>query len=169
MLNMMIPEITPMDDERLPGFHTVAMGGQPVMIWGVTEGHLVLGSDGDSVMMCLDTARGEHQSVRANEELMSRLIVPEGEFSSISYTDQRDLGQDISGILGAISMAGMMVPMMIPDPTGQKLAAKALGIVGKLSPVAAELDFFISTSSYTTFDGKAWVTHQVTHYLPYDM
>ena len=37
MLNMMIPEITPMDDERLPGFHTVAMGGQPVMIWGVTE------------------------------------------------------------------------------------------------------------------------------------
>ena len=169
MIKMIIPEITPLEDERLPGFYSVAMGGQPAMIWGVTDGHLVLGSNDDSVMLCLETARGEHQSVRANEELMSRLIVPEGEFNSISYTDQRDLGQDISGILGAISMMGMMVPAMIPDPTGQKLAAKALGIVGKLSPVAAELDFFISTSSYTTFDGEAWVTHQVTHYLPYDM
>jgi len=169
MLNMVIPELTPLEDERLPGFQTVWMGGQPAMIWGVAEGHLVLGSGADAVSTSLATARGEHQSVRQNEALMKRLMLPEGKFRSISYTDRSNLGQEVAGALGGVSMMGMMLPAMIPDPKGQKLATKALTIVGKLAPVAAELDFFVGTASYTAFDGQGWVTHEVTHYKPYDM
>jgi hypothetical protein len=167
MMRMMVPKSSPLEDERLPGFQKVMVGGQP-LVWGVADGHLILGAGADSVALCLETAAGNHPNVRENEELMSRMAKFEGNVSAISFEDKRNLGKDTSALLGMAAMSGMMLPMMIPDPTMQKIAGKALGIVGKLSPVAAELDFYISTSSCTTFDGKSWLTRDVTYYLPYE-
>jgi hypothetical protein len=38
-------------------------------------------------------------------------------------------------------------------------------MIGKLVPVAQEIDFFKSASTCTAFDGRVWRTRQVTHYF----
>ena len=34
-----------------------------------------------------------------------------------------------------------------------------------MGPVVGKIDFFDSSSSYTTFDGRSWSTSSVTHYV----
>ena len=38
-------------------------------------------------------------------------------------------------------------------------------MVAKLSPVVRKIDFYKSTAAYTTFDGRAWHTRTITHYM----
>jgi hypothetical protein len=33
-------------------------------------------------------------------------------------------------------------------------------------PVVSKINFYQSTATCTTFDGKAWYTRSVTHYVP---
>ena len=70
----------------------------------------------------------------------------------------------VSMALGMMTMSGMILPMVIPDEDARKVVGKIIGIIGKLAPVAAKIDFYKSTVAYMTFDGKAWHARQVTHY-----
>jgi hypothetical protein len=114
--------------------------------------------------MCLETATGKHPNIRTNDRVMSEALLPEGPFSSVAFTDKRDFGQGLSMGLSMMTMLGMVVPMVIPDENARKVAGKIIGIMGKLAPVAAKINFYKSSASYTTFDGKAWHTREVTHY-----
>ena len=42
-----------------------------------------------------------------------------------------------------------------------------LSLAGKLAPVAAEFDFWLSTSSITRLDGDRWITKHVVNYKEY--
>lgn len=163
MLAMYVPRTAPLTHEKLEGFQTVSFAMQP-LVWGVADGHLIFSNSADSVALCLETAGGEHPSIRKNAQVMSEALLPKGEFSSVTFTDEREFGQQLSMILGMVSMMGMGIPMVIPDPDLQQAVAKIVGIVGKLSPVAAKIDFYKSSASYTTFDGQAWHEREVTHY-----
>ena len=38
-------------------------------------------------------------------------------------------------------------------------------MIGKLVPAAQKIDFYKSSASYTTFDGKVWYTKKQTSYV----
>ena len=64
-------------------------------------------------------------------------------------------------------MAGLgshPIGSQIPDPDARKTIGKLFMLGGKLAPVAERIDFFESSSSSTTFDGRAWRSRSVTHY-----
>ena len=54
--------------------------------------------------------------------------------------------------------------MMIPEPQIRKILGKVLGMAAKLGPVLAKIDFYKSSGSCTTFDGKSWYARTVTNY-----
>jgi len=163
MLGMYAPRTSPLTHEKLEGFYNLAFAMQP-MVWGVADGYLIFGTSADAVALCLETAAGDHPNIRSNKQVMAEALLPEGKFASVSFTDKRGLGQQLSVVLGMVSMAGMGIPMLIPDPDIRQAVVKVVGIVGKLSPVVAKINFYKSTAAYTTFDGKAWHTREVTHY-----
>ncbi|MEE9293445.1 MAG: hypothetical protein V3W34_00565, partial [Phycisphaerae bacterium] len=166
MLAMMSVRTSPSEDQRLEGFQNVylMMSPEPA-VWGVTDGHLVFATSADAAAACLETARGAHPSIRENDRLMSEAIVPDGSFASVSLTDQRRLGQELAMAIGMVSGIAGMATMAIPDPEIQQVVSKIAAMLGKLSPVANRIDFYKSSASHTTFDGRAWHTRKVTHYV----
>ncbi len=157
---------SPTEHAQLEEFENLQflMSPQPV-VWGVTDGHLVFGTSADAVALCLETARGEHPNIRENARVMNEAIVPDGAFTSVALTDQRALGDQLAAGIGVVSMVGGMATMAIPDPQIRPVIAKITGMLAKLAPVARKIDFFKSTASCTTFDGHAWHTRAVTHYI----
>ena len=55
--------------------------------------------------------------------------------------------------------------MAIPEPKARTVLMQLASMVAKLAPAAQEIDFYKSAASCTSFDGRAWRTHQVTHYF----
>jgi len=165
-LAMLAVRTSPVEHAQLAGFQNlhVGMSPQPV-VWGVTAGYIVFGSSADAVAACLATARGDHPSLRSNARAMSEAIVPDGPFASVSLTDQRGLGEEVATGLGVASMVYGMLGTFIPDPRVRPLLAKISGMLSKLVPVARKIDFYKSSASHTTFDGKVWRSRGVTHYV----
>ena len=68
--------------------------------------------------------------------------------------------------MGSIfAMAGMF-GSFIPDKPETRPAKAMIGILGRLSPAVAQIDFLSSSATVCTFDGQAWTTTQVTNYKP---
>jgi len=153
----------PLNSEKLDGFERLYFGMQPAL-WGVADGYLIIGTTESDIVKCLATARGEHPGIRKNARVMSELIAPEGPFTSVSLTDYRNIGQELSGVIGIFSMMFGGLAMAAPDPDARAAIAKGATIVGKLSPVVAKIDFYKSVASVSTFDGKAWRVKMATHY-----
>jgi tetratricopeptide (TPR) repeat protein len=154
------------EDERLEGFESLqfTMSPQPV-VWGVADGYLIAGASADAVALCLETAKGKHPGIRENERVMTEAIMPTGQFTSVSLTDQRRLGEELATGIGMISMISGMATMAIPDPEVRPIITKIAGMFAKLTPVVRKIDFYKSTATHTTFDGQAWHTRMVTHYV----
>jgi len=166
MLAMMSVRKSPVQHEKLQGFENLFIGMSPEpVVWGVAGGHLIFADKADAVALCLDTAAGAHPNVRKNARVMAEAIVPDGAFTSVSLTDQRALGQQVAAALGMVSMFSGMASMGIPDPDAKKVIGKIAGLLMKLTPVVTKIDFYKSVASHTTFDGKAWHMHMVTHYV----
>jgi tetratricopeptide (TPR) repeat protein len=166
MMGMLALRVTPCTHERLSGFHEIAIGMMPQpAVCGVTDGYLIFASSADSALLCLDTASGKHPSIRENTQVMSELLAPKGSFTSLSFVDQRNLGNEIAQFLGIFSMVGGMMTMAIPEPEVQQVVAKVAGIISKLAPAAQKIDFYKSTSTYATYDGQKWQMHSVTNYF----
>jgi len=166
-LAMLQLNVVPTSHPELQGFHDVSLPMMPVpMVCGVRDGWMMMGSTQEALLLALHTAQGEHESVRANEVLMAKALVPKGAAQAVSFTDQRGTAKQIAMALSSIPMFGGMMAAQIPDPEAQKVVAQLLRIVGKLGPIVAKIDFYDSTASLGSFDGKAWRTHSVTHYVP---
>ncbi|MCK4341538.1 MAG: tetratricopeptide repeat protein [Phycisphaerae bacterium] len=166
MLAMLSIRTSPVQHERLEGFEHLHFGMSPEpMVWGVAEGHLIFGTSDDVVALCLATADGAHAGIRENQRAMSEAIVPAGPFTSVTLTDQRKLGEELAMGIGMVSMVSGMMTMAIPDPEIRPVISKIAGMLAKLTPVVRKIDFYKSTANHTTFDGQAWHTHMVTHYV----
>jgi hypothetical protein len=165
MMAMVAIQSSPSTHEKLPGFHNVTFGMQPQPgTLGVANGYAIFGTSADAVALCLATAAGEHPSIKKNAQVMGEALVPDGPFRSMSFTDKRDLGKNISEILGAVGMMGGMAVMAIPDPQVQQALNKVLQMIMKVGPVARKIDFYKSSTSVATFDGKVWRTRGATNY-----
>ncbi len=166
MLAMLAIRTSPVQNDRLEGFHYMFMGMNPQpILWGVTDGQLILASSAEAIITCLDTAKGQHPGLRDNARIMKEAIIPDKAFISVSLTDQRNLGQELAAVIGAVSMMSGMMSMAIPDPEVRPVIGKIAGMLGKLTPVVTKIDFYKSIASCSTFDGQAWHTRMVTHYL----
>lgn len=165
MLAMINVRMKPTAGDDLAGFTDVAFGPmpQPAAI-GVRDGWLMIGSSADAVRLVLATAAGEHDDVRKNAAVMEKAIVPDGPVSAVSFTDHGDAAENAAAVTGAISMAGGMMTMAIPDEAARTSLLKVLEILNELAPVLEEIDFYDKSASSTTFDGAAWRTRSVTHY-----
>jgi len=162
---MMGVRSTPANREALPGFHNIYFGMMPQpIVCGVIDNNLVIATSADAVEMCLATARGEHPNVRENKTVMAEMIHTKHPAQLVSFTDQRNVGNEIAQMLGMVGMFGGMAGMAIPDPQAQKMLTSVLKIVAKLGPVAQKIDFFKSTSASVVFDGKMWRKRSVTNY-----
>jgi|GEM_PF-1888084 len=156
----------PATHEMLEGFENLQFMVSPQpLVWGVSDGYLIVGSSADAIALCLETGRGNHPNIRQNSRAMAEAVVPAGEFAGVSLTDQRALGEEIAAGIGIASMVGGMASMAIPDPEIKPLIGKIAGILGKLTPVAQKIDFIKSTASCTTFDGRIFRTEMKTHYV----
>ncbi len=166
MLAMLMVNRMPTLNDDLEGFENLrfAMVPQPI-VWGVADGHLIFGSSAEAVLLCLDTAQGQHPGIRDNARVMTEALVPDGPFSAVSLTDLRELGNELAQGIGMVSMMGGMMGAFIPDPQVQPIIMKVSGMLAKLTPVVNKIDFFKSTASRTTFDGRAWRTSSATHYF----
>jgi tetratricopeptide (TPR) repeat protein len=169
MLGMLAIRTEPTENEDLAGFHDVSLMMMPKpAVCGVRDGWIMLASSEDAALLCLSTAAGDHPNVRQNARVMAEALVPNGPVTTISLTDHRGTAEEISGVLAGMSMAGGMASAMIPEPEAQKIIGRVFGIVAKLAPVAAKIDFYKSSANYCQFDGKKYHTRSVTHYLQPD-
>lgn len=166
-LAMLNVRTAPVEDERLTGFQNIyfAMSPKPIAVWGVADGHLILGKSPHAVALCLATAKGDHPNVRKSPRVMEEAILPTGPFTSVSLTGQRGTGDEMATLLGSISMGLGMAGGMVKDPEVRPLLAKIAGILGELTPVVRKLDFYKSVAAHKEFDGKTWRCRSVTHYV----
>ncbi len=92
---------------------------------------------------------------------------PEGAVTSISFTDESKMAEELQAGIGALSMAmGMlgMFPAAEAPPEVQGLITSLPPILAKLGPVAGKLDFYKSSAAYESFDGQTWHSHTVQNY-----
>ncbi|MEJ2189224.1 MAG: hypothetical protein P8Y93_07355 [Acidobacteriota bacterium] len=165
MLGMLSIRRAPVLNERLKGFETLSVGMSPQpVVWGTADGHLVFASSPEAVITCLDTAAGDHAGVHKNPRVTSEWIAPKGPFTTVSLSDQRELGEGLAKMLGMVAMGVNMAGMQAQDPRARSAITSLSGILTKLAPVARKIDFIESTAALKTFDGTGWSIHQVTHF-----
>lgn len=142
------------------------MGGLSPVV-GCAEGHLIIGSSSKAVSTCLKTASGQHPNITKSKQFTAEAMVPKGEnVMSISFTDERNFAEEVQGAIAGLSMGLGFVAMGAQEmpPPMQAIVRAVPPILAKLAPVAGKLNFYQSSSSYTTFDGKAWRTRSVQNY-----
>jgi len=163
---MLAVRTSPVQHEHLEGFQNLhfTMSPEPV-VWGVADGYLIFGTSADGVALCLETAKGAHPNIRENARVMSEALVPSGPFTSVSLTDKRKFGEEMAGLVGGVSMGLGMLGAFVPEAEARSAITKIAGMLAKLTPVVHKIDFYKSAASYTTFDGQAWHTRAVTHYV----
>lgn len=168
MIQMLGISVNPVRDERFEGFSEVniAMAGQS-MLCGVRDGAMIMASSGDAIQHCQSLAAEGARNITSNERLVATALLPgegDGAVSAASYTDHSGTAAELADGLQGIAMMGGMVTMAIEEPEAKAMVTEALRMVGKLGPVIRAMDFFQSSSSLATFDGRAWHTRSVTHY-----
>jgi hypothetical protein len=132
--------------------------GKPTI--GVKDGWLFIGSSPDMIVTTTEVAAGKLANFSKNERFLKEGIPPEGSVTSLSFTDLTKLGEELGSVLQMVPMIGMMAPDLMKDPKMQSL----LSMVGKAGRVVRKLDFFQSSASRTTFDGKMFVTKSIITY-----
>lgn len=156
------------DIEGAEGFRSVihpmlAMMGLKAATAGVHDGWLFLGSSPEIIARSLAVAEGKAESFTDNERFRKE-GVPLGSagVSSLSFTDQTRLGEELGQAL-------QLLPFVIRMAGQQEIARNpfaqlALNVMTKLGNVVRTLDFFQSSSSVSTFDGRKTVTKTVYNY-----
>ena len=137
---------------------------------GVVDGEwLMIGTSAQAVDKCLAVAAGKAPSFRENPRFKKEGIVPTGPVAGASFTDISKVGEEMAAVFGMVGMFGGLGIARIPedDPDAREVKQtfqKLFGIMMKLSPVVAKIDFFSSKSSLTTVDGHLVRAKYVTTY-----
>ncbi len=147
---------------------SLAMFLKPV--FGVQGDWLVVGSSAAAVQKCLDVSTGKSPSVMKNARFAEEGIVPKGAVRSASFEDTSKTGQELASALGMVGMFGPMIVGSMPETNPEEKQAKqaiesGMRILVKVAPVLQKIDFYSSTSSTGTYDGKLTVRNDsVTTY-----
>ncbi len=151
--------------EGAEGFKSVvypmlAMLGMNKPTIGVKDGWLFVGSSPNMIVTTTGVAAGKQANFSKNERFLKEGILPDGSVTSLSFSDLTKLGDELGSVLQMVPMIGMMAPDLMKDPK----MASLLGIIGKAGRVVRKLDFFQSSASRSTFDGKMFVTKCIKTY-----
>jgi hypothetical protein len=129
--------------------------------YGIQGDWMYLASGPKPIDASLATAGGSQPSFAENERFRKEGVsLDVSGLYAASFTDMTKMADEISGLLNMVPMLGMMAPDIYKNPAGRMV----MSVVPKLAKVAKKLDFFQSSSSRTTFDGKRMHTLQVTNY-----
>ncbi len=142
------------------------MGGMSPPVLGCASGHVIVGSSAKIVRKCLKTAAGKHPNITESKRWLAEALTPDGKVTAVSFTDEtrtaEDLQESIAGVSMALGMAGMFA--VDAPPEMRKIFSAVPPLLSKLSPVAAKLNFYKSSASYSSFDGRRWYTRSVQNY-----
>ena len=154
----------PANNPSLEGFLTLT---HPMMmmflrpVYGVADGYMIIGSSEKAILRCLKTARGENPSIRKNKRFIEEGLIPTGPATAVSFKDLSNLGQEIAQVLGLLGMVGNMVPT---DDDAAEIIRPIFGMLQKLAPVVAQINFYKSKATVTMSGARILKTHTVTHY-----
>jgi len=141
-----------------PLFAMIPGLGRPV--FGVKDGHLFIANSPEAVAAALKAASDREENFTASERFRQEGL-PLGEnVTGFSFSDLSRWGEELGQALGMVGM----ISMFDPDAAKKPSTATILRLVNKVSRVARTLDFYRSTCSVSTFDGKVSVTKTVTNY-----
>lgn len=132
------------------------------LIVGVAGDYLVIGSSTAAINACLATAAGRAPSIRHTPRFQKEGLLPQGPVCGAAFTDLSQLGQEMGQVFMMLGLAGTIIP---DSPDARPMKA-VISMLGRLGPAFAQLDFFSSSASVCTFDGRGWRTEQVLNYKP---
>ena len=159
--------MAPAADVNAEGFrsisHPMMMLAMMKITAGVDKGWLYVSNSAPAINKCLATAAGDAPSIVTNERYKSEGIIPKGPIHAASYADTSNAGQEWAMMFG---MAPMGLMMIQPSPETTQLRS-VLGMMGKLAPVLAELNFERSRSSICRLEGDRWVSRRIVNYQEY--
>lgn len=158
-------QITDAEIEGVSGFKTLMLQ-PPFNMWvgkptfGVHGGWMFIGSGPAPIKLALDTAAGKGENFSKNERFGKEGLAPESKVLSLSFSDDTQFGEQLGGVLGMVPMIQMMSPEIGKDPNARFF----FSVVGKMGRVVKKLDFFLSSASRTTSDGKQVTGVMVNNY-----
>ena len=144
----------------LPAFAAMIPGlGRPV--FGVKDGHLFIGNSPEIVTLALEVGAGKHENFSKSERFEKEGL-PLGEnVTGYQFKDLSKLGEELGQAFAITGMLSMMIP---PEAQKNPALITMLSMANKLGSVVRTLDFFRSSCTVTTFDGKASTTKELTNY-----
>ncbi len=158
--------ISPVAEIETEGFysvmHPMMMMAQVRPVIGVHDEWLMIGMGPRDVNKVIEAGKEGAETFRQNERFKNEAVPMSGDIVAASFADLSTMGQEMAM---AMSMTGMMGAMMIQGEGAEPVRA-IFGMMAKLGPVVAELDFFNSSSSVTKFDGRRWNSRTVLNYKP---
>ena len=142
------------------------MGGMSPPVLGCADGYFMLGSSARAVRKCLKTAAGDHPNITKSKRWRAEALVPKGAVTSISFTDESKMAEELQAGIAGISMGLGMAGMFAADapPEVRSFFTSLPPILAKLGPVLGKMDFYKSSAAYETFDGQTWISHSVQNY-----
>ncbi len=141
-----------------PIFVMAAGLGQPTI--GVHAGQLFIAASPKVIQTALATAAGEQPNFAKNERFLKEGLSVGENVIALSFTDLTRFGEELGQALSMVQLIGTFAPQIAQEP----LVKALLGAAGKAGRVARELNFYQSTCSQTTFDGKVLQTKSITNY-----
>lgn len=164
--------LTPIEVAKYKGFTQIThpmfmMFGGAAPVAGVAEGHLILGSSSNMVAKCLATGAGKRPSIKENQRWKDEALMPKaGPINSISFTDESKSAEEMQAVISVLSMGLGFATLAGGDmpPEVRGILSDITPILAKLGPVVGKMNFYKSSASYTTFDGKMWYTRKVQNY-----
>jgi hypothetical protein len=130
-------------------------------VFGVKEGQLFIGSGPEIVSTALEVGAGKHDSFAKNERFVQEGLPLGQNVTSFSFEDLTRWGEELGQ---AFAMAGLAQMMMPPEAQKNPAIVTIMSIVNKVGRVVRTLDFYRSSCSVSTFDGKITTIKSVTNY-----
>lgn len=157
------------EDAKLdtPGFKRIIMPAMAAMIpgigkpvVGVHDGHLFIANSDQILDAVLKAGAGEGKTFADNPRFKEEGLPLTGPVVAYSFSDLSKLGETLGQQLPMFSMMLSFIPDVQKNPVLSAIAQ----VLGKAANVAKELDFFRSSCTVTTFDGKTAYSKSVLNY-----
>jgi hypothetical protein len=145
--------VVPMRYAMIPGL------GQPVL--GIHDGHLLIGNSPKIIALALEVAAGEKENFAKNERFINEGLPLAENVTAFSFKDLSRFGQELGQKFAIAGLAQMFMP---PQVTKDPAVLTILSVVNKIGNVVRTLDFYRSSCTVSTFDGKVGTTKTVTNY-----
>jgi hypothetical protein len=143
----------------LPAFLALLPIGRPV--FGIQDGHLFLASSPEIVTTALDVAAGKHDNFSKSERFVQEGLPLGQNVTGVSFEDLSHRGEELGQMLG---MVGLVQAFLPAEAQKHPAVVTILSMVTKIGRVVKTLDFYKSSCSVSTFDGKATTVKEVTNY-----